>query len=44
MQYLPSSHHDSPYWTTNTGMPVWNNNSSLTVGQRGSLLSNVTAS
>jgi catalase len=37
MQYMPSSHHDAPYWTTNSGMPVWNNNSSLTVGQRGTL-------
>ena len=34
-QHVPSSHHDSNYWTTNSGMPVWNNNSSLTVGTRG---------
>ena len=35
VQYMPSSHHDSPYFTTNSGAPVWNNNSSLTVGSRG---------
>lgn len=34
----PSKHADSPYWTTNSGAPVWNNNSSLTVGQRGPIL------
>ena len=38
MQFLPSSAHDSPYWTTNAGQPVWNNNSSLTVGDRGPIL------
>ncbi|BDA50585.1 Catalase [Coccomyxa sp. Obi] len=37
-KYIPSSHHDSPYFTTNSGAPVWNNNSSLTVGQRGPIL------
>lgn len=35
LQYLPSSAHNSPYWTTNSGAPVWNNNSSVTVGARG---------
>jgi catalase len=35
---LPSSHHDSPYWTTNNGAPVYNNNQSLTVGVRGPVL------
>ncbi|TYI74444.1 hypothetical protein E1A91_D07G200000v1 [Gossypium mustelinum] len=30
----PSSAFNSPFWTTNSGAPVWNNNSSLTVGAR----------
>ncbi|XP_042376220.1 catalase isozyme 2-like [Zingiber officinale] len=34
----PSSHYSSPFWTTNSGAPVWNNNSSLTVGIRGPIL------
>lgn len=34
-QQRPSSHYSSPFWTTNSGAPVWNNNSSLTVGIRG---------
>ncbi|KAL8135777.1 catalase isozyme 1-like [Apium graveolens] len=34
----PSSAFDSPYWTTNSGAPVWNNDSSLTVGSRGPVL------
>ena len=34
----PSSAYDAPYWTTNTGMPIWNNNQSLTVGARGPVL------
>lgn len=34
----PSSQSDSPYWTTNSGAPVANNNSSLSVGNRGPLL------
>ena len=38
MQFLPSSAHDSRHWTTNQGAPVWNNNSSLSVGERGPLL------
>ena len=38
MQAVPSSHHDSPYWTTNNGAPVYNNNQSLTVGVRGPVL------
>lgn len=39
----PSSAHNSNYWTTNYGAPVWNNNSSLSVGQRGPLLLEVCA-
>lgn len=35
MQVRPSSAHDSPFFTTNSGAPVWNNNSSLTAGTRG---------
>ena len=35
LQYRPSSAYDSPYWTTNAGAPVWNNNNSVTVGSRG---------
>jgi len=38
LQYRPSSTNDTPYWTTNQGAPVWNNNSSLTVGPRGPIL------
>ena len=34
-QHRPSSHYNSPYWTTNSGAPVWNNNNSSTVGVRG---------
>ncbi|GFR42897.1 hypothetical protein Agub_g3891 [Astrephomene gubernaculifera] len=34
----PSSAFNSPYWTTNYGAPVWNNNNSLTVGPRGPIL------
>jgi hypothetical protein len=34
-QFRPSSAYDSPYWTTNAGAPVYNNDSSLTVGSRG---------
>lgn len=37
-KYLPSSAHNSPYWTTNSGAPVWNNNMSETVGVRGPVL------
>lgn len=35
VQYRPSSAYDSAHWTTNSGAPVWNNNASLTVGERG---------
>ncbi|KAG6489632.1 hypothetical protein ZIOFF_050908 [Zingiber officinale] len=35
VQHCPSSHYNSPFWTTNSGALVWNNNSSLTVGIRG---------
>lgn len=35
MQYRPSSTYSSQFFTTNSGAPVWNNNSSLTVGSRG---------
>ncbi|CAL9012995.1 unnamed protein product, partial [Prunus brigantina] len=34
-QHRPSSAFDSPFWTTNAGAPVWNNDSSLTIGSRG---------
>ncbi|THG11456.1 hypothetical protein TEA_005520 [Camellia sinensis var. sinensis] len=37
-KYRPSSAFNSPFWTTNSGAPVWNNNSSLTVGTRGPIL------
>ncbi|KAL7247449.1 hypothetical protein ACSBR2_002377 [Camellia fascicularis] len=36
--YRPSCAYNSPYFTTNSGAPVWNNNSSLTVGTRGPIL------
>ena len=35
VQFRPSSAYDSPFFTTNSGAPVWNNNASLTVGSRG---------
>lgn len=35
VQYRPSSAYNSPYFTTNAGAPVYNNDSSLTVGSRG---------
>jgi hypothetical protein len=38
LQVRPSSKHDAPYWTTNSGAPVWNNKNSLTVGARGPIL------
>ncbi|KAG6773750.1 hypothetical protein POTOM_021067 [Populus tomentosa] len=37
-KYRPSSSYNSPFFTTNSGAPVWNNNSSLTVGSRGPIL------
>ncbi|MCD7448716.1 catalase A [Datura stramonium] len=37
-KYRPSSAFNSPFCTTNSGAPVWNNNSSLTVGARGPVL------
>jgi hypothetical protein len=44
LQVLPSSEHDSKHFTTNTGTPVWNNIDSLTVGRRGPVLMEGTAS
>ncbi|KAJ0087050.1 hypothetical protein Patl1_09392 [Pistacia atlantica] len=38
IQHIPSSAHNSTYFTTNSGAPVFNNNSSLTVGPRGPIL------
>lgn len=35
---MPSSKHNAPYWTTNSGAPVSNNDNSLTVGARGPIL------
>eukprot|EP00249_Psilotum_nudum_P010417 c22529_g1_i1 orf=179-1657(+) len=37
-KFRPSSAYNSLFWTTNSGAPVWNNNSSLTVGSRGPIL------
>ncbi|KAJ8625663.1 hypothetical protein MRB53_034193 [Persea americana] len=37
-KYRPSSAYSSQFFTTNSGAPVWNNNSSLTVGSRGPIL------
>ncbi|NP_001234186.2 catalase isozyme 2 [Solanum lycopersicum] len=37
-KYRPSSAFNSPFCTTNSGAPVFNNNSSLTVGARGPVL------
>lgn len=38
-QSRPSSKDDTPYWTTNSGAPVFNNNQSLTAGVRGATCS-----
>lgn len=35
LQYRPSSAYNTSFCTTNSGLPVWNNNSALTVGTRG---------
>lgn len=37
VQYRPASSYNSPFFTTNSGAPVWNNNSSMTVGPRGKI-------
>ncbi|KAJ4702284.1 Catalase [Melia azedarach] len=37
-KFRPSSAFNSPFMTTNAGAPVWNDNSSLTVGTRGPVL------
>lgn len=37
LQQRPSSAHNTPFWTTNTGAPIYNNDSSLTVGSTGIL-------
>lgn len=34
----PSSANNTPFWTTNSGAPIYNNNASLTVGPRGPVL------
>ncbi|XP_050226759.1 catalase-2 [Mercurialis annua] len=37
-KFIPSSSYNSPFFTANSGAPVWNNNNSLTVGPRGPIL------
>jgi catalase len=37
-KYRPSSAFNSPFWTTNSGAPVYNNENVLTVGPRGPIL------
>ncbi|KAK1322353.1 Catalase-3 [Acorus calamus] len=37
-KHRPSSAYNTPFWTTNSGAPVYNNNSALTVGSRGPIL------
>lgn len=37
-RHIPSNAHNASFWTTNQGAPVWNNNSSLTIGERGPVL------
>eukprot|EP00899_Mesostigma_viride_P012603 jgi/Mesvir1/21343/Mv10026-RA.1 len=37
-KHRASSAYDSSFWTTNSGAPVFNNNNSLTVGERGPIL------
>ncbi|KAL5984210.1 Carnitine O-acetyltransferase mitochondrial [Asimina triloba] len=36
--YRPSSGNNTTFFTTNSGLPVWNNNSALTIGNRGPIL------
>ncbi|KAM0004245.1 putative catalase [Helianthus debilis subsp. tardiflorus] len=38
VHYRSSSAYNAPFWTTNSGAPVYNNNNSLTVGSRGPIL------
>lgn len=37
-KFRPSTAYNTPFLTTNAGAPVWNDNSSLTVGSRGPIL------
>ena len=37
-KYRPSSAFNTPFWTTNSGAPAWNDDSALTVGTRGPIL------
>nr|AWW16514.1 CAT-3 [Ipomoea pes-caprae] len=37
-KYRPSSSFNTPFCTTNSGAPVWNNTCALTVGSRGPIL------
>ena len=37
-KYVPSTSANPPHYTTNYGAPVWNNTSSLTLGNRGPIL------
>jgi hypothetical protein len=34
-RYQPSSSHNAPFWTNNQGSLIFNNKSSLTMGERG---------
>lgn len=43
-KYVPSTSANPPHYTTNYGAPVWNNTSSLTVGNRGPILLEVSLS
>ncbi|KAJ8504658.1 hypothetical protein OPV22_005544 [Ensete ventricosum] len=36
-KHRPWSNFNFPFWITDSGAPVWNNNSSLTIGSRGKL-------
>ncbi|KAJ8421692.1 hypothetical protein Cgig2_020683 [Carnegiea gigantea] len=37
-KHRPSSSFNTTFWTTNSGAPVWNNTSAMTIGQRGPVL------
>ncbi|KAL3830512.1 hypothetical protein ACJIZ3_019314 [Penstemon smallii] len=37
-KYRPSSSYNTPFMTTNSGLPVWNDHNSLTIGSRGPIL------
>ncbi|XP_022153174.1 catalase isozyme 2-like, partial [Momordica charantia] len=37
-KYRPSSAYNTPFCTTNSGAPIWNNTAVMSVGERGPIL------